>query len=100
MQEAPPVKVIIPMSLRGRIPASNFLQRLHVSVPETAKASKMTERAAHLPVACETSKMTGTSSSSTSRDPLAVEYRMEACLRFTVFCVPVVVSCLGRDPVQ
>lgn len=50
----------------------------------------------HLPVACETSKIAETSSSSTSNDAVAVSYRMEACLRFILFSVPLIVSCVDR----
>lgn len=46
----------------------------------------------HLPVACDTSKIAGTFSSSTSKDAFAVLYLMEACLRFMRFSVPLIVS--------
>ena len=47
----------------------------------------------HLPVAWETSKMAGTSWSSSSKVSVAMQYLMEACFRAIVFSVPLVVSC-------
>lgn len=48
--------------------------------------------AAHLPVAYDTTNTTGISSNSSSKEPVVVSNRMDACFLDTIFSVPRVVS--------